>query len=223
MRNLVGLILMLAVSTTHAHEPDVRPMGQSDSYAYSASALRATLDDPAVDAFQLHLAWGEDDTLHGSLTAVDADGQPLYGVPGTFVGRAIDTARLAAMDDITADVMRAQPPALAAHILQPRIASAFITSWAALRKSGAPLAPALSHADEPIVYHTIDKAMIVDIVTRAETAELVVVWGLNSDGKIAPVLMGFDHDEAEMVGSVAEIGFALDFVTPCPPTCRFTD
>jgi hypothetical protein len=124
------------------------------------------------------------------------------------------------MDDITAEVMQAQPPALAGHLLHPRVAGAYIADWAALRHSGAPLASALTQESMPIRYHTIDKAMIFDIVTRAETTELVVFWGLNSAGTIAPVLMGIDHDNTEMVGSVAEIGFAMDFTMPCPPTCR---
>jgi hypothetical protein len=218
MRRLIVPLLLLA-ATAAAQEPDVRPIQRSDSYTYSVDALRATLEDPAVFAFQLHLAWGEADTLQGTLVAVDADGALLDAIPGTFADRALDPAHLAAMDDIAAEELNAQPPALASHLLHPRIAGAFIADWTALRESGAPLAPALTQAEQPLRYHTIDKVMVTDIVQRAETAELVVFWGLNAAGSLTPVLMGIDANNAEMVGSVAEIGFAMDFVTPCPPTC----
>lgn len=219
MRKYLMWAFLFIASTAQAQEPAVRPMQQSDSYAYSADALRSILDDPAVFDFQLELAWGADDTLQGRLVAVDADQQMLGVVYGTFADRAIDVSRLMAMADITAEELDAQPPALATHILHPRVAGAFIADWAALRHSGAPLADALSHDSQALLLHGIDKAMIVDIVTRAEAAELVVFWGLNSAGKLTPVLMGIDQDDAEMVGSVAAAGFAMDFTKPCPSIC----
>jgi hypothetical protein len=218
MRRLIVPLLLIA-ATAAAQEPNVRPMRQSDSYAYSVDALRLALEDPAVFAFQLHLAWGEDDTLQGMLIAIDTGGTLLDAIPGTYADRAIDTAELAALDDIAPEVLDAQPPALAAHLLHPRVAGELIANWAALRHSGAPLAPALTRADQPLLYHTIDKVMVADIVNRAETAKLVVFWGLNGAGRITPVLMGIDADNTEMVGSVAETGFAMDFTQPCPATC----
>lgn len=220
MGQLLGLLLLLfGASAAHAQEPAVRPMQQSDSYTYSVDALRGVLTDASVYTFRVHMAWGEDDTLQGALVAIDEDGQTLATTPATFVDRAIDLGRLNAMDDIAAEVINAQPPALAMHILQPREAATLIANWATLRHSGAPLAPALSQEGQPLRYHTIDKAMIADIVGRAETAELVVFWGLNADGKLTPVLMGIDQDDAEMVGSVAAAGFVMDFTQPCPATC----
>lgn len=220
MRYLLGLALALASSAVYAGEPDVRPMGQSDSYTYSVDALRLLVDDPGVVAFQLVLAWGADDTLQAAMVAVDADGASVDVVPGAFVDRAIDVASLNAMDDITAEERAAQAPALAAHLLHPGQAATFITDWATLRHGGAPLAPALTQEGASLLWHTIEKVMVADIVTRAEAAELVVVWGLNPAGKLTPVLMGVDHADAPMIGSVGEIGFAMDFTRPCPATCQ---
>lgn len=220
MRSLLVLTLMLTAAAAVAQEPRVRPAENSDSYEYSVAALRALVDDPAVVTFRLELDWLGGDTLQASLVAIDADAQARGAVPGTFADRVFDAATIAAMDDVTDAVRNAQVPELAMHILHPHTASTYVTEWMALRQSGAPLAPAMAHSGEPLRYFNIDKAMVADIVNRAETTALVVFWGLNDAGTLAPVLAGSDGQNAAMIGSTADIGFALDFSQPCPPMCN---
>lgn len=218
MRTL--LMLALFSSFAAAQEPVLRPAQTTDSYVYSVDALRILVNDPAVVAFRLELAWTADDPLQAWLVGMDADHQTRGALIGTFADRPLDTATLAAMPDVSAAELGAQDPDLAMHILHPRVAGAFVADWMTLRHSDDPLTAALSHDGESIRYFTLDKVMITDIVNRAATVQLAVFWGLNTAGKLAPVLAGLDGQGETMIGSTAEAGFALDFTQPCPATCQ---
>jgi hypothetical protein len=217
MTRWMTLLLWACTSIAQANEPSVPPLQHVVGYRYAKADLQALLANPAVRDFHLELAWEKTDALRAWIVAVDDQFQPVGVVDATRVDAPIDLAQMAALPPLSPQDISAQGPVLAAHIIQPQTAATYIGDWIALRQSGAPLAPRMSYPPDAIELFVLERAVVENVAEHPQSAEVAVFWGLNTDEKLTPVLLGIDAGGAVVIGETAAAGLALDVTTPCPP------
>ena len=101
------------------------------------------------------------------------------------------------------------------HLLQPTTAYAYRANWQNYLASGRAIFDRVSYDGEQIRHFRIERAVVEDLVVH-NNGEIHLVWGLNEDEKITPILIRTTYDNARNSGR------SYDFAQPCPEICPNT-
>ncbi|MNT81950.1 hypothetical protein D3C72_2216090 [compost metagenome] len=84
-----------------------------------------------------------------------------------------------------------------------------------------------SYGGQRIHHFSLETVVVQDMIKNANTANVGLFLGLNSEGKVTTVFIGLDKDNNIRTNSSTRKGGEVtataddvyDFTAPCPPTC----
>jgi hypothetical protein len=108
------------------------------------------------------------------------------------------------------------------HLLSPKSALNYMNAWQEKLQKVNGLDEATSYYSQRIRHYNIEKEVILDMAQIANLANIALFLGINSEGKMTTVFVGFDKDNNLILPDSRTLkgetsSSVYDFTSPCPP------
>jgi hypothetical protein len=190
---------------------------QIAAYLFPASEMKLLIERPNVT--QVHFKLGFiDNTIQMQVSGVDEAGVELGMVKSSILKESIFRTELTNLNALSVSRTKKRTVLLNSHLVSPGDAYTWINEWQKKLNNVSELEEVTSYKGNRFSYFSLE-AEVIKAMLYQDNINIGAFLGINSKGKITPILIGLDKNNNIIKTSITskETEDIYDGTRPCPP------
>lgn len=191
-------------------------------YLFSGEKVNDLLNNPETHTFRFVLGL-TNNKLDLKTQSVDRSGKNVGWINSSLYSDKVFDNALERLSDSNHE-FSVDNSSAGQHLLESSKAVGYIQQWNRKLSENEDLTSVVSFDNQRIRYFSIEKEVVNDIAHFNSFKYLGIFLGINPEGKLTTILVGFDGNENIILpsssGNENNAGAVYDFTRPCPNTCR---
>ena len=194
-------------------------------YDFSKKDIERAFENSTLNRFRFVLGL-ENNQIVISMVGVDEKGNELTSINSTvFFDSELYHSSIKNLENSSYEYSRTriEAPIIGKHLLSHSATFDYVDKWSKALASQN-IEEMITDSGVRYRYYTIEKEVIVHLISKANTESIALFLGLNAENELTTVLLGKDENNQLTPNNTNRSGDEIfDFTNPCPNACKMGD
>lgn len=202
-----------------------KKQNEATAYLFNVSEIATIMNDPAYNHARFVLGYSNN-AIEIEAVGVTNKGEELTKTVAVPFKGAVLRDDISKLENKFANIAK-KDPIINNHQLIGSTAFSYIDRWKKAQNETENLESITSYNGERIRHFVMDNEVLQEMLRTKKIASIGVIFGVNPEGKMTTVFIGFDSSNKMILPSKETTnkdtttieGAIFDFTKPCPTTC----